>query len=116
MPTERRKYLTYSPELAARVLERMVEGESLRKICEAPGMPSRRNIFNWLKDNVDFRERYEIARLMQVEYWAHEIIEIADDSSGDSVITEDSRRVIDHENINRARLKVDARKWLMSIR
>lgn len=109
-----RKYLLYSPELGARVCELMIEGVSLRKISEMSGMPSRRAIFNWLKDNDEFRERYEVARLMQVEYWAHEIIEIADDTSGDFVINEHGERVVDHENINRARLKIDARKWLMS--
>ena len=109
-----RKYLLYSPELGARVCELMIEGVSLRKISEMSGMPSRRAIFNWLKDNDEFRERYEVARLMQVEYWAHEIIEIADDTSGDFIINEDGERVVDHENINRARLKIDARKWLMS--
>lgn len=51
---------------------------------------------------------------MQVEYWAHEIIEIADDASGDFVINERGERIVEHENINRARLKIDARKWLMS--
>ena len=77
-------------------------------------MPSRRSVFYWLKDNDDFRQRYEIARLMQIEYWAHEIIEIADDTSGDFIINERGERVVDHEHINRARLRVDARKWLMS--
>ena len=42
------------------------------------------------------------------------IIEIADDTSGDFVINERGERTVDHENINRARLRVDARKWLMS--
>jgi terminase small subunit-like protein len=114
MPKDRRSYLPYSPELADRVCELMIEGVSLRKICAMSGMPSRRSIFNWFKDNEEFRERYGIARLMQIEYWSHEIIEIADDSSGDYIITEDGRHVVDHENINRARLRVDARKWLMS--
>ena len=109
-----RKYLAYSPELAGRVCELMIEGVSLRKICEMSGMPSRRSIFCWLQSNGEFREKYEIARLMQVEYWAHEIIEIADDTSGDFVINERGERAVDHENINRARLRVDARKWLMS--
>jgi len=109
-----RKYLAYSPELAGRVCELMIEGVSLRKICEMAGMPSRRSIFYWLQNNGEFRERYEIARLMQVEYWAHEIIEIADDASGDFVINERGDRVMDNEAINRARLRVDARKWLMS--
>ena len=114
MPEDRRTYLTYSPALADRVCELMVEGLSLRKICEMSSMPSRQSIFNWLQNNEEFREKYEIARLMQVECWTHEIIEIADDTSGDFVINERGERVVDHENINRARLKIDARKWLMS--
>jgi hypothetical protein len=114
MPTDRRRYLTYTPELADRVCELMIEGQSLRKICETPGMPSRRNIFNWLKDNADFREKYEIARMLQAEWWSHEILAIADDSSGDITINEHGEQIVDHENINRSRLRVDARKWLMS--
>jgi hypothetical protein len=77
-------------------------------------MPSRQSIFNWLEKHEEFRERYEIARLMQIEYWAHEIIEIADDASGDFIINEHGERVFDHENVQRAKLKIDARKWLMS--
>ena len=114
MPKDRRSYLPYSPELADRVCELMIEGLSLRKICEVEGMPSRQSIFNWLEKNEQFRQRYEIARAMQVEFWAHEIIEIADDTSGDFIINEHGERVFDHENVQRAKLKIDARKWLMS--
>jgi hypothetical protein len=39
------------------------------------------------------------------------MIEIADDASGDYVTTSDGKRIVDHENINRSRLRVDARKW-----
>ena len=40
-----------------------------------------------------------------------EIIEIADNASGDYVTTSDGKRIVDHENIQRSRLRVDARKW-----
>src|SRR5258708_5808187 len=40
-----------------------------------------------------------------------EIIEIADDASGDYVTTSDGKPIVDHENIQRSRLRVDARKW-----
>ena len=40
-----------------------------------------------------------------------EIIEIADNASGDYVTTGHGKRIVDHENINRSRLRVDARKW-----
>ena len=52
--------------------------------------------------------------MMQVEYWSHEIIERADDAKGDRVIDERGALVVDHEHINRAKLRVDTRKWLMS--
>jgi len=31
--------------------------------------------------------------------------------SGDYVTTSDGKRIVDHENIQRSRLRVDARKW-----
>ena len=40
-----------------------------------------------------------------------EIIEIADDASGDYVTSSDGQTIVDHENIQRSRLRVDARKW-----
>ena len=41
-----------------------------------------------------------------------EILELADDARSDWVMR-DGRRVFDHENVSRARLRIDARKWLM---
>ena len=114
MQKDRRSYLTYSAELADEVCALVAEGKSLRQVTELTGMPSRRAVQYWLTRYPDFKEKYECAMMLLGEFWAHEIIEIADDTAGDYVITEDGRRVVDHENINRARLKVDARKWLLS--
>ena len=36
---------------------------------------------------------------------------IANDASGDYVTTSDGKRIVDHENIQRSRLRVDARQW-----
>ena len=47
----------------------------------------------------------------QADRFFREIIEIADDASGDFITTSDGKRVVDHENIQRSRLRVDARKW-----
>jgi len=51
------------------------------------------------------------ARAEQADKLFREIIEIADDASGDYVTTSDGKRIVDHENIQRSRLRVDARKW-----
>src|SRR5262249_49056706 len=104
----------YSPELADQICALVAEGNSLRVITEKPGMPCRRVVLYWLYDHQDFRDKYEIARMLQAEYLAHEILEIADNSSGDFIINEHGEQVVDHENINRARLRVDTRKWLLS--
>jgi hypothetical protein len=114
IPKDRRSYLTYSPAIADEICALVAEGQSLRQITELPGMPSRRAVQYWMTRYPDFKEKYECAMMLCAEFWAHEIIEISDDSAGDYVITEDGRRVVDHENINRSRLKVDSRKWLLS--
>jgi hypothetical protein len=58
------------------------------------------------------------ARAIQYDRWADEILTIADDVSGDSVqrLGKDgsTERVVDHENIQRSRLRCDSRKWLLS--
>ena len=50
---------------------------------------------------------------LQAEHWAEEIIEIADDSKNDFVEKE-GHTALNSENINRSRLRVDTRKWLMA--
>src|SRR5260370_40206331 len=59
----------------------------------------------------DFRDQYARAREEQADKLFREIIEIADDASGDYVTTSDGKTIVDHENIQRSRLRVDARKW-----
>ncbi|MCX7120111.1 MAG: hypothetical protein NTZ86_09670 [Legionellales bacterium] len=60
----------------------------------------------------EFSDLYARAKRFQVEVIIDEILEIADDASNDSIVNEDGKSVIDHEHINRARLKIDTRKWL----
>lgn len=48
---------------------------------------------------------------------ADDLLDIVDDSSGDYVVRErDGERitVVDHEHIQRSRLRADTRKWLLS--
>jgi Bacteriophage Sf6, terminase small subunit-like len=114
MPTDRRQYLIYSPEIADELCALLAEGRSLRQITEMPGMPSRRTVTSWLTRYPEFREKYECAMMLLAEFWVHEMLDIADDSAGDYIIDEHGARVVDHEAINRARLRVDTRKWALS--
>jgi hypothetical protein len=114
LPKDARRYLPYSKEIADELCALIAEGKSINQITKLPSMPSRRAVQYWLISHPDFREKYECAMMLLAEFWAHEIIDIADDAAGDYVIDECGARVVDHENINRARLKVDSRKWLLS--
>src|SRR5258706_80370 len=60
---------------------------------------------------VAWRDQYARAREEQADKLFREIIEIADDKSGDCITTSDGKPIVDHENIQRSRLRVDARKW-----
>lgn len=93
----------------------MSGGESLRSICRDAHMPDESTVRGWVIDDREgFSPRYARAREMQVEHWADEILEIADDGTGDAWVGDDGRPVVNHDHIKRSALRVDARKWLMS--
>jgi hypothetical protein len=108
---------TYTPKRAAKICAEIAVGKSLREICRADGMPDMRTVFRWLAAHDEFRQQYARAREAQADYLAEEILEIADDGTNDWIERQQGdsvSRLVDHENINRSRLRVDARKWLMS--
>ena len=55
---------------------------------------------------------------MQADHFADEIIEIADDASNDWMERErkdgSTEAVLNYEHVQRSRLRIDARKWLMA--
>jgi hypothetical protein len=91
----------YTPELASEICTRIASGESLRKICRSPDIPVVSTVLRWAlqadQDEVgDFREQYARARELQAELRADEIVDIADAA----------------KDAARARVRVDARKWV----
>jgi hypothetical protein len=110
----------YSPELAAEICTRLSRGEALRKMCLDDHMPDESTVYDWLFSSKtgDFPKLYALARERQTEFWAEECIQIADETERDT-ITKTGRNGEEYESqnsewINRSRLRVDTRKWLMS--
>ncbi len=106
------------PDLLAEILLRTAEGESMRAICRDPAMPSRSKLAKELVENSEFGRRYLQARELMYAGWADEILEISDDGTTD-YITKIGRNgheyeAVDQEHIQRSRLRVEARKWLLS--
>ncbi len=48
---------------------------------------------------------------MQADALFDEALEIADDASGDWTADKDGKKTLDHEHVQRSRLRVDTRKW-----
>ena len=90
----------YTPALAETICKRIAEGESLRAICRDSGMPTEGAVRAWARDNRDgFGARYRLARELQFEFWADQIVEIADASEADP---------------RDRQVRIDVRKWLLS--
>ncbi len=108
----------YSDELAAEICRRIADGESLRKVCRDEAMPDKSTVLRWLalKANLEFRDQYARAREMWADSLFDETLEIADDATNDITVlpaTGDKPQIeiVNHENIQRSRLRVDTRKW-----
>jgi len=108
---------TYSQELVEEICLLISEGLSVRKICEErEGMPERRTIYRWIAKHDEFRRLYQASLEARADLLFDECLTIADDASKDFIMTtsEDGATIKkpDHEHINRARLRVDTRKWM----
>lgn len=109
----------YSTEMCDRICSLLIEGHTLRQIGELEGLPGKRTIISWLAKHVEFQHRYARAREMQALIAEDEIIEIADDSSHDYIdrtVNGQKQATFNRQNVERAKLRVEARKWLMSKR
>lgn len=51
------------------------------------------------------------AREFQAAAWVDEIMDISDDASNDYTTDEDGNRVVDHEHIQRSKLRAESRRW-----
>jgi hypothetical protein len=108
----------YNDDLAFEICAKVASGETLSAVCASPEMPSRQTVYRWLEQHPAFRVSYRRAREMQAEAWSDEIVAIADDTTLDTItkVTPQGREyeAVDHENIQRSKLRVHTRQWLMA--
>lgn len=107
----------YSEDVASELCSRLADGRSIRSICDDADMPSRQTVFRWLADPryASFKEMYIRAREAQADALFDEILDIVDDSKNDWMMRNDPENPGWRENgeaIQRARLRMDARKWM----
>jgi hypothetical protein len=97
------------------ICERLAQGQSLVEVCAPDDMPSRNTVYTWLARYPEFHDRYARARQVQADALFDEILEIADDAQNDWMErngADDVGYQLNGENIQRSRLRIDARKWM----
>lgn len=106
----------YTEARAAHICSEIAGGRGLKAICrEDDDMPSSSAVLLWVKDDREgFADRYARACSIRLDVLSEEILEIADDGTNDTYVDGKGRTRVDHDVIQRSKLRVDTRKWLLS--
>ena len=92
----------YLVEVADDICSLLASGESLNSICKKTGFPNRSTVYRWLREHDEFRNNYARASDDRAESIFEEILDIADGAEEETA------------SIAKARLQIDARKWILS--
>ena len=103
---------TQKNDIINQICDRISKGESLRKVLASEGMPSSKTFFEWIDSSQEKVKQYARATEDRADAIFEEILDIADDGTNDIEVVEYGEKV-NQENIQRSRLRVDARKWML---
>lgn len=109
----------FSQNLADKICARLAIGESARTVCADDGMPALASLFKWLRENKEFSEQYARAKQESADAMAEDILDISDEGSNDWMEKRygrdaESTWVVNGEAVQRSKLRVETRKWLMA--
>lgn len=108
-PTKAAKELLHVEyeQIFERVIEDVYRGRSLQSLIQDdPRLISYEDFLRWVRRDPTRHERFKEAQEMRTEFLAGEILEIAD---GVEAVDPTS-----NDTVNRDKLRIDTRKWLMS--
>jgi len=109
---------SYTQEIADEICEHLSLGESIRTVCKPEHMPSIATFYSWLRTYDEFLEQYARAKQESADAMAEDILDIADDGTNDYMERKNKDgstcEVVNSEVLQRSRLRVDTRKWLMA--
>ena len=101
-----------------KILGMLAEGMTLTAACRSEeGMPDVSTVCMWAKNDDGFSKQYARAREIGYLVMADQLADIADDGLNDYVeVMVKGHEVIklDGEHVQRSKLRVDTRKWLLS--
>lgn len=104
----------YSEELANEICREVsISTLGLKVLCaQNPHWPNDKCIYLWTLKYEEFGRNYARAKARQIEVLVEDALQIAYDSSNDSIVNEDGKKIFNREWVARSRLKIDTIKWL----
>lgn len=116
----------FTPELGEFICDLITEGKSLNSICATvKSVPTIATVLRWVLDGevnkteelARFNRSYTRAMEIRAEVLAGQVIDIADhkgndfklDSNGAQIFDDAGNPAIDHDNIQRAKLRIETR-------
>jgi hypothetical protein len=115
----------YTEELGRQILTEFAGGKTILQLCASEDMPHRSTVYRWIASDkaelAGFKAEYVIASKAHALALADETLEIADDTSNDTITKtsnngEHEYEVANTEYIARSRLRVETRFKLMAKR
>jgi hypothetical protein len=105
--------MAYDKEIVFKsIISQIEEGASLRSVLRQEAMPNSVTFYKWIDDDEEKIKHYARACEKRAESIFEDILEIADNASGDKKYTE-SGEIMDSEYVARSRIRIDARKWML---
>jgi hypothetical protein len=93
------------------LLKRVAKGEAVRNICNDEWMPSAPTLYKRMDADEAFAKRYARAKERHADALFEECLAIADSQEGDVIIV-DGVEQRNYDLVQRARLRIDTRKWM----
>lgn len=88
-----------TPELEESLFEHIASGGSVWDWCQQEGKPGYSTVMRWREDDPAFREKYTRAQEAQGDYYAERVVSTAENC------------IADANEIQLAKVKIDAYKW-----
>lgn len=86
--------------------------KSLRSACKVVDVPLV-TVNDWMSETPEIAEHYTRARDNRSELLFEDCLNIADDNGNDIRFTEEGQELTDHDVIQRAKVRIDTRKWML---
>lgn len=91
-----------------------IEGMALRNVLKLKNMPSGETFYKWINEDKLKTKQYARACDDRADKIFEDILNIADSVGNDVILDKDGKEVTNYNIIQRDRLRVDSRKWILS--